>query len=135
MDIQKNLYSEVLSKIFLKKRHLISNGIGQSIVENLCHLAKNSIQEEDELKLKRFLDYLSGENNIQHFTDPRPITKVLLIPFENKVPTQSTKKQITKFLDQYVGDPRFESEKWNNMDNEKSIFLKWKIGETLKDFF
>lgn len=143
LDIQKNLSFEVLSKIWLKERHLTSNGsqdkkekgIGQAVVKKLCYLAKNYILEENEPVLKRFLEYLSGENDIKRFISPKPITEVLLRPFENKVPIQSVKKQITKFLDQNVGDPRFKSEKWINMDREKSIFLKWKIGETLKDFF
>ena len=134
MDIKKNLSNEVLSKIWLKERHLISNGIGQNIVKELCSLAKKPIQEENEVILDRFLKYLSGANNIARFSDSQPIVSVLLRPFEKKTPTQSVKKEITKFLDQYVGDPRFESEKWVNMSKEKSIFLKWKIGETIKDF-
>ena len=135
LDIKKNLSTEVLSRIWLKERHLISNGIGQSVVEELCHLAKDFIQEEDKIILGRLLKYLSGDNNIKRFSNSSPIASVLLRPFEKKTPIQSIKKEITKFLDQHIGDPRFESEKWINMGREKSIFLKWKISETLKDFF
>ena len=107
----------------------------KAIVTELSLMAKKPIQEENEPVLKRFLDYLSGKNNIKRFISPQPIVEVLLRPFENKAPKQSVKKRITEFLDQYIGDPRFKSERWIDMDREKSIFLNWKIGETLKDFF
>ena len=136
LDTRKDFSLEVLPRIWLKEEHLISNGIGQSIVKELCYLAKKPIQKEDKIVLECFLQYLSGgDNNIVRFSDPTPIVSVLLRSFDKKSPKQSIKTEITKFLDKYIGDPRFESEKWINMDKEKSIFLKWKIGETLKDFF
>ena len=135
LDIQQDL-SFVLSKLWLKERHLISNGIGEAIVTELSYMVKKFVQEENEPVIKRFLDYLYGKNNINRFISPKLITKALLRPFENKEPNKkSVKKRITKILDQHVGDPRSKSKRWINMEKEKSIFLKWKIGETLKDFF
>ena len=135
LDIQQDL-SFVLSKLWLKERHLISNGIGEAIVTELSYMVKKFVQEENEPVIKRFLDYLYGKNNINRFISPKLITKALLRPFENKEPNKkSVKKRITKILDQHVGDPRSKSERWINMEKEKSIFLKWKISETLKDFF
>ena len=135
LDIKKNLSSEVLPKIWLKEKHLVSGGIGQSIVKELCYLAKEHIKEENKVILDRLFKYLSENGNIVRFSNPIPVVSVLLRPFEQKTPIQPIKKEITKFLDQYIGDPRFESEKWINMSLEKSIFLRWKIGETLDSFF
>ena len=158
LNSKKNL-SETLSRIWLREKHLISNGIGGAIVKKLCDSAKYSIQTQNKIILECFIKYLSGANNIPRFNNsqpakyysrtlaiikanniPRfnnsqPVVSVLLRPFKESPPTQTIKKEITKFLDQYIGDPRFKPEKWINMEIEKDIFLKWKIGETLKDFF
>ena len=135
LDTQKDI-SFVLSEIWLKERHLTSKGIGEAIVKELSLMVKESIQEENDPVLKRFLDYFHGKNNIKRFISPYPITKALLRPFEKKAPNKkSVKKRIIKFLDQHVGDPRSKSERWIGMEREKSIFLIWKVGETLKDFF
>ena len=134
LDIQKGL-PFVLSEIWLKERHLTSKGIGEAIVKELSFLVQKFIQEENEPVLERFLDYLY-EEPVKRFNNPKPITEALLRPFENKAPDKkSVKKRITEFLDKHVGDPRFESDRWNDMEREKLIFLNWKIGETLKDFF
>lgn len=148
LNTNRELSSGVLSEIWLKERHLL-NGIGAAIVKELRHLVKTHIKEENEIVLKRFLQYLSKNESVnwgepnpnqeielkdKRFNDPTPIVSVLLRSFEDKMPRESIQKMITQFLDQYVGDPRFESEKWINMDEEREIFLKWKIGETIKDF-
>jgi len=149
IDINKSL-SSVLARIWLKEEHLISGGIGKTIVEELCTLMKkkvvvkklsirteHDVQTEDELILERFLEYLSGQNEIRFTQCKKLVAEVLLRPFENQISDLKARIQqkITEFLDKCIGDPRFESEKWINMDREKAIFLKWKIGETLKDFF
>ncbi len=147
LDPQKELSSDVLSKIWLKERHLLG-GIGKAIVKELCNLASEPIEREDKAVLDRFLDYLSNSRAVSareeisnsdmgptaRFTDPKPIVSVLLRPFENQMPSRSIQNTITQFLDRYVGDPRFKSEKWMAMGKEKEIFLRWKIGETIEDF-
>ena len=160
LDIQNDL-SALLSELWIKERHLL-NGIGDKIVKELCEmvqwplkrLAEKLFHQTDEKILERFLEYLSGEKNhhvIQsvsesnipphqsseisgRYGDIQLIVKTLLNPFEHKEPEKGVKTTITQFLDQHIGDPRFFSEKWIAMPKEKNIFLKWKTGETIKDF-
>lgn len=148
LNTDRELSPGILSEIWLKERHLL-NGIGAAIVKELCRLVKEDIRKENEIVLKRFLYYLSKNENgnlnnsssneeielkNKRFNDLTLIVSVLLRPFEDKEPQKSIKRKITQFLDLYVGDPRSESEKWINLDKEREIFLKWKIGETIKDF-
>ena len=50
------------------------------------------------------------------------------------MPEKTIKTTITRFLDQHIGDPRFSSENWIGIKAQKTIFLRWKIGETIEDF-
>ena len=154
LSIKKNL-DALLPEFWIKEKHL-SNGIGENIVKELCklvqqpfqRLSKQPAQEKDDLVLRRFLEYLSGGKKpvsetvmpsqssviLGRYRDIQPVVKALLNPFEYKAPKKNIKIKITQFLDQHIGDPRFFSEKWISMPNEKGIFLRWKIGETIKDF-
>ena len=142
---------DILQDVYIKGRHFLG-GIGSDIVIWICHLIESNIEREDEQKLDRFLEYLSGDKKIQdgshfsvspatldqpvkRFNDVNLVVSTLLIPFENKNPSPLFKKKITQFLDRHIGDPRFQSEQWLAIKKEKEIFLKWKIGETLSDFF
>ena len=139
MDTSKNLDS-ILKSLWIGERQL-SSGIGQEIVKEICSLAQSQSLIEDSKSLDRFLTYFSGtpvkaeyETYTIRCKNIQPIVETLLGPFRHKVPSRDGKKKITKFLDQYVGDPRHKSEKWIAMPREKEIFLKWKIDETIKDF-
>ena len=152
LDIQNDL-NTLLSELWIKERHL-HNGIGDKIVKELCEmiqwplkrLEEGSFHQTDERILERFLEYLSGDKNIGNETIASPswslrggksktfIVKTLLNPFEHKEPEKSVKTTIIQFLDQHIGDPRFFSEQWIAMPKEKNIFLRWKTGETIKDF-
>ena len=137
LDTEKDISVEVLPQIWLKENHL-QQGIGKKILERLCELTKEPIQKENKAIVNRFLQYVSGggrDYQNKRFFDVHPIVSALLLPFEKKTPGQLIKNEITQFLDSHIGDPRAKSEKWINMGKEKSIFLRWKIGETLKDFF
>ena len=146
LNIEHNL-DTLLSDLWIKERHLIAE-IGDKIVTELCQLinhllkklAKGNFYQRDKEILERFLGYLSGEKNynsiqpVSRYKDCQLIAKTLLNPFEYKKPEKGIKTIITRFLDQHIGDPRFSSEKWIAIPKEKDIFLKWKIGETIKDF-
>ena len=141
-DIFKNTNLDVvLQNIWIKERHLL-NGIGSKIVNCLCKLVKQPIANEDKIILNRFLEYLLGKNKVTYndmistirYNDITPIVKVLLNPFEYTRPQELIKTKITKFLDNNIGDPRFQSEKWISMPKQKSIFLRWKVGETIENF-
>ena len=149
LDLNKNL-SDVLQAVYIKNKHF-TLGIGVDIVDWICYLITPHIERENEQVLNRFLEYLSGDQHTQgiskfsvsslpldqftrRFNDIKPVVATLLIPFENKNPKPLFKQKITQFLDQHIGDPRFQSENWLAVP-EKEIFLKWKIGETLTDFF
>ena len=149
LNTNKNL-SDILQAIYIKEKHFL-RGIGANIVDWICHLIASHIEREDEQTLDRFLEYLSGDKNTQtasqtessftengdlkRYNNISSVASTLLIPFKNRQPKKSFKNKITQFLDQHIGDPRFQSEKWLAMKKEKDIFLKWKIGETLFDFF
>ena len=162
LNINNDL-SNILQSLWLKERHLSSNGIGKEIVKELCdlvqwpiqRLAEGPVKKEDELILSRFLEYLSGEAGKSpnyealrqkapdtlsfdsgRYPDIQPIVKALLIPFEEKQKIEeSIQGAVTLFLDRHIGDPRSHPERWLSMTKEKDIFLKWKIGKTLEDFF
>ena len=145
----KNI-KDLLPKLWLKERHL-SYGIGINIVRKICDLITPDIAQEKETTLDRFLEYLSGSEDIKPIIDAsyshsvqtgkiryyniKPVVQSLLLPFENKTPQALFKKKITQFLDKYIGDPRHKSEQWIDLPREKNIFQKWKVGETIEDFF
>ncbi len=135
----KNI-EELLPEVWIKERHL-SQGIGESIVQELCYLVNDVNNLESETLLNRFLEYfdvsssLSLQTDAVRYKDIKPIVSTLLLPFENKTPQPFVKKEITQFLDKHIGDPRFKSEKWIALPKEKSVFQKWKVSETIKDFF
>ena len=135
LDTNKDLDS-TLNALWLKEKHLSSNGIGQAIVTSLCQSVQIAIQNEDQTVLDRFLEYLiNKKSNTTRYSDTQPIVKALLNPFKDRKPQKiDFKKKITKFLDQNVGDPRQNPEKWINMPDQRQIFLKWKIDETIQDF-
>ncbi len=160
LDIKNDL-NTLLSDLWITERHLLK-GIGDKIVRELCQLVHwplarltgGAFYQTDTKILERFLEYLSGEKNynviqpvsnsdisstqsskaLGRYGDIQLIAKALLNPFEHKDPEKSIKTTITQFLDQHIGDPRFSSERWIAMSKEKDIFLRWKIGETIKDF-
>ena len=160
LDVENSL-NTLLPNLWIKERHFL-NGIGNKIVTELCQLVhwplkrfvEGFFHQTDKKILERFLEYLSGKKNHNvtqpisesntpfyesfkasvRYSDIQLIVKTLLNPFEYKEPEKSIKTIITQFLDQYIGDPRFSSEKWISIPNEKDIFLRWKIGETIKDF-
>ncbi len=129
LDTNKNLDS-ILKDIWIKERHLLG-GIGQSIALHICPLAQGSLQLEDEKMLDRILDYFTSSR----YNDLKLIVATLLNPFQDQKPkNNSIQTKITKFLDQRVGDPRHKSERWMNMPEQKAIFLRWKVDETIKNF-
>ena len=137
LNLNNNI-DDLLQGLWIKERHL-SNGIGNDILKHLCTLTKPYIEKQDHTILNRFLNYLISNNKsnepIKRYNDIKPIVSTLLLPFENKNPQTIFEKTITLFLDKNIGDPRFHSEKWIALLKEKDIFLKWKIGSTIKDFF
>ena len=129
LDTSKDLDS-ILKDIWIKERHL-SCGIGEQIAKEICIVVKDLTENKDILN--RLLEYFSGKKAAR-YNQIQPIAKTLLDPFKNKAPEKSVKTKITKFLDQHIGDPRHKSERWINMPEQKAIFLRWKVDETIKDF-
>ena len=155
LDLENSL-DTLLPELWIKERHLI-NGIGRQIIEELCQQVQlimnrffaKDFSQTDKKILERFLEYLSGgenqsgssssssdeDSNKVRFSDSRSsVVRILLNSFKDRKPEGGIKTIITRFLDRYVGDPRFHSERWIAMQEEKDIFLRWKIGDTIKDF-
>ena len=155
---EKHLHHGIGNKIVTELCHGI-----QKLLKNQADGEEHQKIQTDKKTLNRFLEYLSGEKTHnsaplvlkshkaykskrsktpKRYSDIKPIASALLNPFETKneskneakKPEKSIQKAITQFLDRHIGDPRFFSEKWIDMPKEKAIFLRWKIGETIRDF-
>ena len=65
----------------------------------------------------------------------RDTISALLLPFEDRKPAAEFEESIREFTLRHVGDPRIRAYRWQGLERELFVLLRWMVSLTLDQFF
>lgn len=117
---------------------LRESGITEDVGIKILAQCKRSLAHGNELTLNRTFEYFinpTQKNKLYHDYLLNEIIDALLGNYTFADPGSSIKEKISRFIDQYFGDPR-GNPRWNTVPIEqRKVIIRWKVGVTLSAFF
>ena len=86
-------------------------------------------------QLRALLDSMLVERHLRIEGLWRDTISALLLPFESRKPVAELEKCIREFTLRHVGDPRIGASRWQGLEKERQIMLRWLAKVTLDQFF
>lgn len=114
---------------------LSKTGYINAIAESLL----GALQEKGSDAGHQFRPFFEADNKLRFPVFRKRLIEALLLPWHSSTPKQDYQKDIQDWLIGHFKDPRLpihRQDGWRDVSDEAvSVFMRWQVGETIKQFF
>lgn len=114
---------------------LASTGYINTVAENLLDTLQKKGSDSD----RQFRPFFETDNKLRFPVLRKRLIEALLLPWNKSTPKPDYQKDIQDWLIGHFKDPRLpihRQDGWRDVSDEAlSIFMRWQVGETIKQFF